>query len=199
MDPFGIVLARVQPSTTRAPPGTQNVAPRAHPEGVTMATRIAVLVSALALLLLPACGGGGSDAYVPSSQNNAEKELTGTYQLVDFSIFEAGTPPTGPSHYEEWYGGLELRPDGTASVGMEFCEHAGTATSQCEREFVWSADAGLIHLVSTDPSEHDILMRWENSGMGALRTESLLPTNDENCGLFIADDGFETLDWIRTN
>lgn len=163
-----------------------------------MTLRNASLTLVILSLLLAACGGGGSSgAAVLDDFNASEKGLVGTYTLHDFHIWEAGTPPCDPVDFEAWGGGLELRADRTACVRLELCAQADVVTAACQRDFVWSADAGTIHLESLDANGRDIRFEWSLQGMGALTTHSLIPTNDPNAGLLLFEEGYETLHWTR--
>jgi hypothetical protein len=166
-----------------------------------MSLRGATLVFALILLTLPACGGGGGTDAGPVDGvflNAPEKELVGEYRLTDFTIYEPGVAPYHPSDFETWTGAMTLREDRTATVAVELCEHAGSPSAACDREFAWTGDAGLIHFHSLDASQPDVLMSWGAEGMGAMETHSNLPTNDESCGLLLGGEGGrETFSWAR--
>ncbi len=156
------------------------------------------LLLGLVLLILPACGGGGgTDTAALEPMNASEKSLVGAYDLTDFLMFEPGFNPHEPSGFEVWGGSMELRDDRTATVTMQFCENAGDPTAGCEREFVWTADTGLIYLQSMDAIESNVLLEWQREGMGTVTTCVCLPTNDPTCGLLLLEDGHETFEWER--
>ena len=169
-----------------------------------MALRTATVFLGLTLLLLSACGGGSSTTdVIPADPlaglNGPEKELVGTYQLVDFTVREVNCVPCGPEDFDAWGGSMELRADRTATVAVELCEHGTDPTASCDREFVWTADAGLLNLHSTEPGEPDVIQEWVLEGMGSVTTDSVLPTNIPDVGLLLVADGRETLRWVRTD
>lgn len=163
-----------------------------------MTIRNATTALAVVSLLFAACGGGGtSDGVVLDDLNAPEKGLVGTYTLQDFHIWEAGTAPRDPQDFDAWSGTMELRADRTAVLRLELCEQAGEVSAACDREFAWTADSGMIRFDSLDAAEHDVCVQWEREGMGSMTTQSLLPTNDPDTGLFLCGEGYETLHWVR--
>lgn len=152
-----------------------------------------------ASLLLTACGGGGSETVAVDPLNAPEKQLVGTYQLQDFEVWMPGTSVRGPEAFELWSGRMELREDRTAVVRMELCEHGATPTASCDRSFAWTAETSVIHLHSLTTAEPDVRLQYEAEGMGAMSTDSLLPTNDPNAGLLLLEDGNESFYWVRVD
>ena len=161
-----------------------------------MALRNAALLLGILSLLLTACGGGGSDdVTIVEPLNNPEKALVGSYELEDFDVWVRGEAPRSRRDFETWSGRLELHEDRTASVRMELCERGTAPTAQCEREFVWTAETGTIHLHSLDSTNPDIRVEWSRTAMGSLTTHSMQPTNDPRAGLLLIEEGNETFHW----
>lgn len=157
-----------------------------------------IVLAALTVLLLSACGGGGTYAVAADPLNAPEKLLVGTWALQDFSIRQPRCQACTPDDFETWSGELTLRTDRTATVRMELCEQGDTPSAGCERSFVWSGDTGLLNLESLSTSEPDVRLEYDLEGT-RLTTYSLLPTNDPEAGLLLLEAGTETLCWRRTD
>ena len=129
--------------------------------------------------------------------NAPEKQLVGTYQLEDFSIWEPGINACGPADFDTWTGRMELNADRTAFVCIQLCDQGTTPTVECERHFVWTAETGTIHLQGLEAGQSDVRVEWVREGMGTMTTESFVPTNDPDAGLLLLDDGNESFRWER--
>lgn len=163
-----------------------------------MSIRNATTLLGFALLVLPACGGGGGgygDSIEPL--NVHEKSLVGRYELSDFHLIELGEAPYTASQFDAYAGTLELRADRTGAVALELCESAGAPTFECAHGVVWDGDAGLVHLHCVDGTGETVTLHWELEGMGGLRTETLVPTNAPSCQFLLVTDGCEEIHWVR--
>lgn len=166
-----------------------------------MASKCVLGVSVLVTLVLSACGGSGGTSATPlaPSLNAFEQELVGTYELLDFALIQPGEGGSRAEDYEEFAGELVLEQSGRARLQLDLCRDGAERQSGCDREFLWSADAGWIFLDAVDASGSDAMAAWKYGALGRLDTEFRAPMNRPECGQILVRDGFEVYTWEARN
>lgn len=170
-----------------------------------MYTRSTVVLAALASLVLAGCGGGGLDAgagvqppAVETGFNEYEKQLVGTYELVNFELAEVGSESEFPVDFNRWDGALVLQEDGVATLSLRLCEPGEEVARGCDRIFHWSADAGVLRLDAIEVGGADALGAWTMGEDDLFYLQMLQPDDEPGCALFLlADGGVEDYTWQR--